>query len=442
MIVLLLVIQALLCSMLLYNEFVLRRGANLATCLFYLVYSIVYVLVPIILHLMFGGARSIVSGQANLFHDSEVYVFFNICGITLLLCSLLISILRKSHLPRATRSRYPLAYDHAVAALIILGLFVFIYSSQLTFADLLVASRFAWTTDDPTFVALGVLAVYLIALTSFYIYRFRTSATPRRAELACCLIAVVLYGIVTKDRKCFFYVVSGLIAARYVRHGCRLYIRPRHAVVGVLLFSVLFVSGFARDALPKYFMGQDVQLIPELQFWLGECFQFGDLSYFYRATIEAIDQNMNNDYFVPLALLRRIVFFPLPTSYSAGLKVEDISAIFSDVVGGEDALRRGSMPPGLFGLFVISFGIVGTIALIPVLAFFISWLDRLFRERNGLFRDVVLSQYFVGVVYAFRGDESTAFYLPVVNGCGLLFLLLFMKAWRRQKSRDDFLWRK
>lgn len=425
MIVALLLVQAFLCLSLLYNEFVLKKVGNFATSFFYLTYFVVYIVVPIVLHVFFGGARSIVGGATDYLPGKAPYILFNVCGITLLVSSLAISVLRR-RAPFHEFVKQPATNsDKYVALLIIAGFFVFVYSTQMSFGELLAASRFAWTTttDTPFLIFLNALSVYLIALSPFYIYKFNTSSNGSRLLLFICIAAIVMYAVVTKDRKFLFYLVSGWVAARYVLDGCRLRIKVRHVAIGTAMFAVMFVTNFARDMLPRYFLGEDVDLIPDIGEWLGDYFQFGDLSYFYRATIEAIHQNTDNGFLVPLALLRRIVFFFLPTQYSAGLKVEDISAIFSDVVGGEDALRRGSQPPGLFGLFVISFGVVATVGLMPLFAFFISWLDWVFRERRSLFRDVLLSFYLACLAYAFRGDESTSFYLPVVN----FFVLLFVR---------------
>jgi hypothetical protein len=425
--------HALLCLAILYIEVGFRRGRNLATSLFYLTYSVVYVAAPLLLHFLFGGARSIVRDREDLFLETNVYICFNICGIILLLSSLLISLSQTWNPRPAAITKYPSTHHHFIAALVIAGLFAFVYSSQMSFGDLLAASRFAWTTDDPLLIGIGALAAYLVALTSFYVYGFWTSSRPRWIELALCIGAAALYGIVTKDRKWLFYIVSGLVAARYATLGRSLNIKIRHVVIGATLFVVFFISNSARDLLPRYALGEEVDLIPEMQSWCDDQLEFGDLTYFYRATIEAIHQNIDNGFLIPCALLRRIVFFPLPTHLSGGLKVEEISATFSDVVGGETGTRRGSMPPGLFGLFVVSFGMGGAIALMPVLAVFVSWLDKCFRERNGVFVDVALAHYFAGVIYLFRGDEGTSLYVPLVNGCVLLFCSGFMKSAREQR---------
>ena len=115
----------------------------------------------------------------------------------------------------------------------------------------------------------------------------------------------------------------------------------------------------------------------------------------------------------------------MPSSLSGGIKIEDMSAIFSDLVGGEDMTRRGSMPPGFFGIFVLSFGWFFSILVMPIIAFGIHKIDMLFIKRISSLQIVFITLFFTSVVFVFRGDESTSFYFIVSN---LLFLFLIKKS--------------
>jgi hypothetical protein len=192
-----------------------------------------------------------------------------------------------------------------------------------------------------------------------------------------------------------------------------LVIRRRAVVVLGALFLVLVISQFLRDALFRIALGQQLDFFGELirsqSYWV----EYGDISYFYRASLEAIHQNINNHFLIPLGVARRILFFYLPASYSGGLKVEDIAATFSDVVDGGDAQRRGNMPTGLFGLFVISFGWFASMFLIPCLVLILRKLDTVFRRSSGVLRTAALSVFVFSVVLSFRGDDSSGFYFTV-----------------------------
>lgn len=416
MIILFLIVQALLCGTILYREVAVKKCRNFASSVFYAIYAAVYIFEPLVLHIFFDGARSIVNGVDTPFRDEMVYMIFNIIGIALLTTGLIISTFRTENVPVS----YELDFDtkrvaDTIGMLIVLGLFLFVYATGSSFGELLLASRFAWFESDTFRLEYSVASSYLIALTPIYIYLACVKANHSKAILVMSLLAVVTYGVITKDRKWIFYIVSGWLAAKYHQGNYRIAITRKTAVIMLSLFPLILMSQFLRDAIPRYFMNEDVDFIGGLSGWFSNLFEYSDLSYFYRATIEAIHQNVNNGYYIVLGLVRRVLFFALPAGYSGGLKVEDMSAIFSDLVGGGDDLRRGSMPPGLFGSFVLSFGWVGAAAVMPLFALLLAKFDRIFRGKGGAVQLALMTIYLTSVIFAFRGDESTAFYFSAAN---------------------------
>lgn len=394
---------------------------NFASSIFYGVYAIVYIVEPLILHIYFGGAKSIVNGADVPFTDEIVYVVFNAIGIVFLMSGLLISMFR-NQTPSGVSGQIYLngRITDLIGIMIILGLLCFVHGAGSNIMELILFSRFAWVDNENFSILYIVLSAYLIALSPIYIYLVKTKAGHNKVVLVLTLAAIVAYGILTKDRKWVFYIISGWFAAKYHLDNCRIVITQKVVLFMVSLFTVLLLSQFIRDAAPRYFLNESFSFSDELWNWSSKMFEYSDISYFYRSTIEAIEQNVNNNFYIALGLIRRVLFFFLPAGYSGGLKIEDISAIFSDVVGGEDALRRGSMPPGLFGLFVLSFSWIGAVIIIPLLALFLAKLDQIFRGKRSSIQLALISIYLTVVVFAFRGDESTAFYFPVAN---LLILL-------------------
>lgn len=426
MIIFLLLLQAVLCGAILYKEILVRDCRNLASTIFFAVYAVVYILEPMVLHIFFGGAISIVNGSDHHFDDDLVYFVFNIIGLTLLSFGAVISAYRKDIARSATTAIKPELSDLTgyLSALIILGLALFVYATDTNFLDLLQASRFAWFGNDNFQVGYSAASAYLLALTPVYVYLISRQADKTKVLIFVTLLAVLVYGVITKDRKWIFYIISGWLAAKYHRSNNKLFITPR-AFFGVSsLFLLLLFSQFIRDAAPRYFLNEDFDPFLEFPEWIAHLFEYSDLSYFYRATIEAIHQNLNHDFYIFFGLLRRILLFFIPAGLSGGLKAEDISAIFSDVVGGEDDLRRGSMPPGLFGLFVVSFGWVVSALLMPLLAIGLAKADTLFRAKSSLPQVAIMTLFPTSVVFGFRGDESTAFYFPAIN---LIVLSLLVK---------------
>jgi hypothetical protein len=428
MIILLLFVQAGLCVGLLYRELVLRSFRNYATSLFYIVYAVVYVVEPLILHIGYGGARSIVTGADDIIEDAGVYLIFNIIGITLLTSSLALSY--TNEVPAADAKpafQVPHFLADAIAVLLVLGTVLFIHSTGLSLDELLIAGRFAWFDSADYTAAYGVVSAYLLALAAVYVYLLVAKAPRSRVLMVAGLGAVLLYGLITKDRKWIFFFLSGWFAAKYYLSGNRIVITWTASLGLSVLFLLVLLSQFIRDALPRYILGQNFDLADELYSSVDYILQYSDLSYFYRATIEAIHQNVNNGFEIFLGLPRRVLFLFLPQGLSGGLKVEDISAIFSDVVGGEDTLRRGSMPPGLFGLFVLSFGWVLSVALMPALALMLYFVDRTLRRSRGLLQLTLATSLLTSTVFAFRGDESTAIYFPVMNMILLALITGFLR---------------
>ena len=87
------------------------------------------------------------------------------------------------------------------------------------------------------------------------------------------------------------------------------------------------------------------------------------------------------------------------------------------------------MPPGLFGLFMMSFGWFWSLLLIPTLAVLLRKLDHLFRYGHGRLRESALALCAFSVILAFRGDDSSALYFVIstfllLSGWTLLQLLL------------------
>lgn len=415
MIICLLLIQLLMCLIILRKEIFQLRFRNFASSVFFLVYTIVYVVEPLVLHIFFGGAKSIVGGMPSDLSDKYIYYIFNCYGISLLLTSMIFSQVKfikyGSSAPSLVCSnKKENNHGNYIAIFIIIGFGLFIYATGMNFFDLFSAQRFAWFSESTFSLFWITVSSYFIALASIYVYYVKLEENNSRLLLVLCMASIILLGMITKDRKWVIFLASGLLASYYEVSGRTFVIKKRVVMFLLLVFFVLLISQFIRDVLFRYFIGEDIIFYDEISRWPSFLIEYGDISYFYRASIETIHQNLNNDLIVPLALFRRIIFFFLPVSYSGGLKVEDISAIFSDVVGGGDALRRGNMPPGLFGLFVISFGWFASLFIIPLIAILLKKLDSIFRYGQGNFRNVVLSLYIFSVILGFRGDDSSAFY--------------------------------
>jgi hypothetical protein len=359
-----------------------------------------------------------------VFQDDYVFFVFNMLGMSLLMFAWLLSRtsvdLRAPAAAASTIGTSLLSIKIPLGLLIPVGFYLFYKSTGLSLPELFVASRFSWFESASYNPLQAVAGAYLIALTPVYLLLFLQSSERKRVDylvLALVVAALLLYGVVTKDRKWIFYLLSGWLASSYLRGGRTVRISFRSMMLISVIVIVIVLSQILRDIIPQLLIAQDKPIDAGDGFAksLSRIFVESDLAYFYNATIEAIHQNVNHGFFITLGLVRRLFLFFLPTSMSMGMKVEDMSAIFSDVVSGGDDVRRGNMPPGLFGLFIVSFGFVVSCLLMPVLACILRALDVLFLRPLSLLTVNLLGFLLVGIVFFFRGDESTVIYFPIFN---------------------------
>ena len=136
--------------------------------------------------------------------------------------------------------------------------------------------------------------------------------------------------------------------------------------------------------------------------------------------------NLNFDFMIPFAILRRQFLFFLPASYSFGLKIEDISALFSDAIGAEDSTRRGNMPPGLFGLFILSFGWAGGIVTCSLIPFALRAIDRVIQTNRGLSSVVLVAHMLSSTLLLLRGDDSSATYF-IISSIVMVFAIRVLR---------------
>jgi hypothetical protein len=226
----------------------------------------------------------------------------------------------------------------------------------------------------------------------------------------------------SKDRKWLIYIVSGLMAFAYFKGRFAINIRAKLLVIGLVFATLLVFWQVWRGVIFWYYLTGNGDVVYDSQEVALNLLTRGDLPYYYNASITAIDMNLNYDFSIPLAILRRQLLFFVPANYSLGLKIEDISALFSDAIGGEDATRRGNMPPGLFGLFAISFNWIGGIFFCSLLPLALRALDRFLHRNRGLGSIVVSSQLLSSVILLLRGDDSSATYF-IISSLVLFYII-------------------
>lgn len=425
--------SAVLGCALLWSNAVRSRFRNFATSVFLLCYVPLFCVYPVIGRLLADGAISIDTRSNVTLTDPHVYYVYQAYNLLILIGCLIVTLASPSRAepgPTSHRARHRPPFPTAwLLASLVLGICLYVYSTGLSVSELLVATRFEWFLNDNYSPLLSVVASYLVALTPALVYL--CARDDRRAQLVITVLLLVGYGVLSKDRKWLIFIASGLLAARYVKMNLRIALTGKGmAWLAVLGVSLAFWQ-IARGALFDFLVSDTTDLASEVSLMARRLLTRGDLPYYYNASATAIHMNLNEGFSIPLGLLRRQLFFFLPASFSFGLKIEDISAIFSDAVEGGDDVRRGNMPPGLIGLLVLSFEWWGGMIIALGLPLMLRALDTLIRRQGGIVHIAVISNFFSASLLLLRGDDSSATYFIVFT----IVVLIIFTAWHQLAFR-------
>jgi hypothetical protein len=95
-----------------------------------------------------------------------------------------------------------------------------------------------------------------------------------------------------------------------------------------------------------------------------------------------------------------------------GLKPEGMPFLVADELDTGNLVRRGNFPPGLIGLFVLSFGWAASLIALPMLTvLLVRALDRYVCRNVGLIRNVIWATYSIVVILLMRGSTGGAYFL-------------------------------
>jgi len=387
------------------------------------VFLVLFVAFPLVLNLCFGFGVSI---RGDLLSDEAHYLVY---GLVILVFS--IAYAARSFLvgrggdrpatgptgPAVGRTGWHAASRveknvYLVSGLAVpAGLALFVQGTGMSLAELMIATRFEWFVRGAAsglMINLGMYAMSTVAIFTHYDIRFGMRFK---------WLSVLAYGsalfivFVIGDRKWLFFIAAGGVSGLYDTWGGA-FRRSGRLAAGLLTVAVLvFMLQFGRaiaweDAAAREHAGEVVgEAIPVL-------FTEGDATYFYRASLDAIRVNMDEGVVFPLAIVRRILLLPLPDSWTFGLKPEGVPFLFSDLFDAGTSLRRGNMPPGLVGLFVLSFGwwlapIMMAAILMPVLAM----ADRFVVRSRSPVRAALFSTFPAASVLLMRGSTGGIYFL-------------------------------
>lgn len=399
-------------------------------------FLLLFILVPLIVESL-GGAQTVRWNEYHLINQADVLSIYAVYVVVFsATCLLLVSSARTRPVAPSGQSDAPYSeqlhgqYSFVLLLVVAFGLVVYVVGSGMSLRQLLVASRFGWMNNpggNGLLVLLGLYLISIVAPAAFHVFR---SERTKIFEFAALLVLVAIMVAVSGGRKWVLFLISGYIAAKYF-HGRSLKLSFFDSVVMSILVVFVIVWQFGRhltevslDSITDIFVQRGLEL-----------FLNGDVSYFYRASLEAISININEGIWHPFSVVRRLLFLPFPNEVTFGLKPEGLPTSFARDIGAINSLRIGNMPPSMIGIFVLSFGAVQGIPLFGiVLPVLLLKIDNFFMMRSIL-RDSLMSYAIVVMVTVARGNIDvlyyTVFYFFVFKLVSVV--LLFLRGFRQKR---------
>jgi hypothetical protein len=297
--------------------------------------------------------------------------------------------------------------------LLLTGVYLYVFSTGLSLFELLVADRFIWFESADYSSFYSVVSSYLIALAPLFFYIYYKE--KKYFFLIVTIILLLFYGILSKDRKWVIFMISGSVAAIYYLNGSRFRFNYKIILISFFFGLILMFWQVFRDVLFTELVTGRGDFISQAKDMGEKLIIQGDLPYYYYSSMTAIKMNFIDGFDIPLGIVRRQLFFLVPVDYSLGFKIKDISAIFSDALDAGDQIRGGNMPPGLIGLFVLSFNWCWGLFFFILIPFILYYINRVARLYTSNFQPIIYSNCFSFMILLLRGDDSSAFYFCIFN---------------------------
>jgi len=433
---LILFLQVVGIGFLIYEKVFVERFRFIFTSWFLIIYYITLVLVPFVMAVSLGGFRRVNTVLEGQYFDLETVYILGAYQIVILIGFYIIRFL-KYRSPLRVRVFYQEELDFhfkVISLMPIIGIGLFLAAVGSNPYALMLAGRFSWFNDPNANIFLVAISQYFIAVVMLVCALFVVATKTRVNVLVCitCLLVVIGYSFLSLDRKFIIFFVSGIFGGLYLKNNQTLKFSKTTIFLSVILFAFMVISQMARDLLARYLTIADMSPAEYLSDFVDKAvffIEYGDISYFYRASLESIAIVVEQGVLSPGALIIRNLLFFLPSSMSFGIKPPDISAIFSLYVNGEGGGRAGNMPPGLFGLYVTSFGVYLSAILLVSVPLFLRFLDNLVIQSR-VWAFALSGTCLSSIIFFMRGDDSTAIYFSVaVSLCFLCSMLMYRLSW-------------
>lgn len=406
-----------------YKEVITLKFKNFVPAVFILLYFPLFCITPLLYHLITGGAMTINPGYDGLvFSEPKIYIVYHIYNITFLVCFLFLSnyLNKINSVIKVSNDKISFIQNLLLFLFLFFGVYLYVYSTGLSLGELLIADRFSWFLNPNYSSFASVVSSYFISLSPLLLYLYIKN--KNHFFLVFTIILLVSYGILSKDRKWLIFLISGTLGAIYFLNGFKIILKTKIIFwTSIFGFFLVFWQIFRDVLLTELITGRGDFLFYAKE--MGKKLALkGDFPYYYFSSITAIKMNMIDGFGIPFGIIRRQLFFFFPVDYSLGLKIKDISAIFSDALNAGDSIRSGNMPPGFIGLFVLSFNWWLGQFFYVLIPFFLYYVNKIVRKNTKILQPVIFSNCFSFFILFLRGDDSSATYFFIFNL--IIFILL------------------
>ncbi len=398
-----------------------RLASSPYLTLMYLSFLFFFLLIPSLNLHFFEYSR----GVRELVDNHIIYsLYLYVVGSALLTFFLYILVMKKpSQRFQAVDNR---GSSESIFALILCGLsllgsYLVYLGMGMPLEKLLNASRFEWFKGEDFNPVLLNAGFYLSVLGIVPVAYYFSRQQSYLAYKAMLLANYLFLSVITSGRKWLLAYGTGVIVGWLLKgRGVRGYSFKVVLTISILVVAVVMLQVGRRYSIDEMFQG----VVSTLSASSLDLLEKGDISYFYRASLDALRLHVEEGVMYVLHPVRTLLFIFVPNEFTLGMKLESIEFLFSNALGIDGVYRNANQPPGFLGYIVLAFGVpfAGVLAALFIISFG-RWLDKLYWQKNSILALSLQATSIYCWVLMLRGSSSSLYHF-VFNSM-VVFLMVY-----------------
>jgi hypothetical protein len=314
---------------------------------------------------------------------------------------------------------------------------IFVYIGLgMDWSELMVVSRFGWFASESFNPVLLNVGFYFLVFGAIPVALLSLKGNRHVILKALLLLNYVAVMWITMGRKWIVVYFSGALVAAILKLKKDKKDKGKSKIIFfslLVLLIVLLLQFFRRfssdipfDELWYLFQDSFIDLLSR-----------GEVSYFYRASLESIRMQYEDGLIYPLHMIRTILFIFIPDEYTYGLKLPSIEFLIGDHLGLGGIWRNANQPAGLIGYFVLSFSYTLSGYIIGATFFFLTkYLDRLYQGVQS-YKSILIQASSIYVwVLLLRGSSSSLYHIIFNLVFGLLLWIFVINFFKKKLTKS------